>query len=295
MSATRSYRYRIVDVFTQRPLEGNALAVFTDADGLDAVEMQQIARELNLSETTFIFASRKPDCAALVRIFTPNRELPFAGHPTIGTAFVLLDEGRVPGGTQSFSLEEGVGAVPVRIERGTRSVIWLSTPAIADGAIVAAERCAVALGIGVEDLLPCAPQILSAGNPTLFVPVKDPAVVDRARIDSGSVAGLTDDQSTDFCVFVFTPTPRGAYSRMFAPHLGVPEDPATGSSTGPLAAYMMRHRLVPRASGTRFVSEQGVKMLRRSELHVTVLGDSGAEGIEVGGHVVPVGRGELSI
>lgn len=293
MTESRSYAYRIVDVFTSRALEGNALAVFTNANGLEDAQMQRIARELNLSETTFVLPATLPDCVARVRIFTPREELPFAGHPTIGTAFVLQETGIVPAERASFSLEEGVGSVPIRVEPGAQPVIWLRTPAITQGAAVAADRCAAALGIAETELLPIPPRILSAGNPTLFVAVKGESVVDRARIDAAGVQSLTDEVSADFCVFVFAPTRRGAYSRMFAPHLGIAEDPATGSSTGPLAAYMMRHGLIAHAGGTRFVSEQGVKMLRPSELQVAIFGDYGARGIDVGGHVVAVGTGQL--
>src|SRR3954452_20007640 len=109
-------RYRVVDVFTQRALEGNALAVFTDARGVDDVTMQKIAREMNLSETTFVLPATRADCAACVRIFTPSREMMFAGHPTVGTSFVLIDEGIVR--SESFSLEEKVGPVPVRVDEG---------------------------------------------------------------------------------------------------------------------------------------------------------------------------------
>ena len=123
MNPLRSYRYRVVDVFTERPLEGNALAVFPDASGLDDTTMRKIARELNLSETTFLSPATRADCAANVRIFTPTRELPFAGHPTIGTSFVLLDEGAVPKDSERFVLEEKVGPVSIRVEPGERPLI----------------------------------------------------------------------------------------------------------------------------------------------------------------------------
>lgn len=126
----KSYRYRVVDVFTENALEGNPLAVFPDASGLDDNHMQKIAKELNLSETTFVFPARRRGCAALVRVFTPSREMKFAGHPTIGTSFVLLDEGKVREKTEQFVLEERIGPVPIRIEKGKRLLIWLRTPAI---------------------------------------------------------------------------------------------------------------------------------------------------------------------
>jgi trans-2,3-dihydro-3-hydroxyanthranilate isomerase len=284
----RSLRYRVVDVFTENPLEGNPLAVFPDAYPLDDATMQRIARELNLSETTFLFPAARSDCAASVRIFTPNKEMLFAGHPTIGASFVLLDEGLVRKHRGSFLLEEKVGPVPIRVEPGKRPLIWLRTPAIQHGKIFDPALCAEALGLHSNELLEIPPQLLSAGNPTIFVALKDKNSVDRAWLDLGGLRRLKNGDPEPVCVFVFAPAPQGAYSRMFAPEYGVPEDPATGSSTGPLAAFMMRHGLVSSASGTRFVSEQGAKMGRRSLLHVQTHGERGSDGIDVGGYVTPL-------
>jgi trans-2,3-dihydro-3-hydroxyanthranilate isomerase len=288
MALEQEYRYRVVDVFTEHPLEGNALAVFPDASTMDASMMQRIARELNLAETAFVLPPTRSDCAARVRIFTPAKEMLFAGHPTIGTAFVLLDEGLVPGKTGDFMLEENIGPVPVRVETGARPMLWLSTPSIEAGPCYDPALCANVLGLSTKDLLDIAPQRLSAGNPTIFVALRDRLAVDRAWLDLAGMRQLRGSDPELMCVFVFTPTAEGAYSRMFAPEYGVPEDPATGSSTGPLAAFMMRHGLVANSSGTRLVSEQGTKMGRRSFLHVHVRGDGGANGIEVGGHVTPL-------
>jgi trans-2,3-dihydro-3-hydroxyanthranilate isomerase len=138
----REFAYRIVDVFTERALEGNALAVFPEASGIDDETMQRIARELNLAETVFVLPATRADCAAQLRIFTPFREMPFAGHPTIGTAFVLLDEGRVPAGAPSFVLEEKIGPVPVRVEQGLRPMLWLTTPPITQRGESHLVRCA---------------------------------------------------------------------------------------------------------------------------------------------------------
>ena len=287
--------YHVVDVFTQKPLEGNALAVFPDGSGLDDATMQSIAREMNLSETVFVFPATLRDCAARLRIFTPARELIFAGHPTVGASFVLLEEGIVPQGTERFVLQEGVGPVEIRIEAGDRPLIWLTTPTIQDGPVLDRALCAEVLGLNANDLLEIPPQLLSAGNPTIFVAAKDPQIVDRAWLDMGGVKKLKAHYADPFCVFVFTPTPEGAYSRMFAPEYGVSEDPATGSSTGPLAAYMLRHDLVSGAAGTRFVSEQGTKMRRRSFLHVQLQGDRGADGIDVGGYVTPLVRAVMQL
>ncbi len=295
MTAIGCYRYRIVDVFTQNLLEGNSLAVFPQALGLDDSTMQKIARELNLSETTFVLPATRHDCAANVRIFTPTKEMNFAGHPTIGTCFVLLEDGIIPPNGGHFLLEEKIGAVPVRIEKGERPLIWLSTPPIQAGRSYDPAPCARALRLEPRDLLDVAPQLLSAGNPTVFVAVKDKTVVDRAWLDlSGMAAFKTADQEP-LCVFVFAPAPEGAYSRMFAPEYGIQEDPATGSSTGPLARYMMRHGLISQAAGTRFVSEQGTKMGRRSLLHVHIRGKNGIEGIDVGGYVTPVAEAKMKL
>ncbi len=285
------YRYRVVDVFTEQKLEGNPLAVFPEAEGLDAATMQKIAQELNLAETAFILPPTRPDCVARVRIFTPTREMVFAGHPTIGTAWVLMDEGRVEAGTDEFMLDELVGAVPIRVEGAQ---LWLRTPPISWGPEFSPAACAAVAGLTAEDLLPVTPQLVTAGNPNIYVAVRDKEAVDRAMVDSARLLALREGLDP-VCFFVFTPTATGAYSRMFAPEHGVVEDPATGSATGPLAAYMMHHRLAPRHAGTRLVSEQGVKMGRRSLLHIVVRGEAGADGIDVGGGVVPLMRGVLTL
>lgn len=287
--------YHVVDVFTQQPLEGNALAVFPDGSGLDDATMQSIAREMNLSETVFVFPATLPDCTARLRIFTPAREVIFAGHPTVGTSFVLLEEGLVRKGTARFFLQEEVGPVPIRVEAGDRPLIWLTTPRIDDGPMLDRGLCAEALGLHPDDLLEIPPQLLSAGNPTIFVAVKNKETVDRAWLEMAGMKKLKGYYADPDCVFVFAPTPEGAYSRMFAPEYGVSEDPATGSSTGPLAAYMIRHGLVSGAAGTRFISVQGTKMRRRSLLHVQIHGERGADGIDVGGYVTPLVRAVMQL
>ena len=289
------HRYRVVDVFTRNALEGNPLAVFPDASSLDDATMQKIAKEMNLSETTFIVPPTRPNCAVRVRIFTPTREMLFAGHPTVGTAFVLLEEGIVPNGIQRFMLDEKVGPVPIRVEPGDRPLIWLTTPPITWGATFDRADCAAALGLDVGDLLDLAPQVVTAGNPNIYIPLKDKDAVDRAWLDLGGMRTLKGAHDEALCVFVFTPTADGAYSRMFAPEHGVAEDAATGSATGPLAAYMMRHKLVSDRSGTRFFSEQGTKMGRRSILYVDIRGQQGADGIDVGGYVTPLSEATMRL
>src|SRR5882724_6354723 len=147
------YRYRVVDVFTEHALEGNPLAVFPDASDIDEAIMPKIAKELNLSETVFIVPPTRPNCAVRARIFTPTREMLFAGHPTIGASFVLLDEGIVPRGSTQFTLDEKIGPVPIRVEAGRRPLIWLMTPPISFGRTVDPAVCARALGVERDDLL----------------------------------------------------------------------------------------------------------------------------------------------
>jgi trans-2,3-dihydro-3-hydroxyanthranilate isomerase len=275
---TRSYRYQVVDVFTQTPLEGNPLAVFLDAANLDAATMQRIALELNLAETSFIVPSRRSDCLARLRIFTPRKEMEFAGHPTIGSAF-LLSKGR------DFCVEENVGVIPIFVDG---AMLWLRTPPITDGPTLERAIAATLLTLAPADLLDATPQVLSAGNPTLFIAVKDPATVDRAALDTATWKTAQRIYPDQLCVFVFAPTATGAYSRMFAPEFGVVEDPATGSSTGPLALYMKRNGM---AVADGFVSEQGTKMGRRSLLHVRLSGND----IDVGGYVTPIIDAQLHL
>lgn len=306
----RSYEFVQVDVFTDRIFGGNPLAVFPDAMGLSDGEMQAIAQEMNLAETTFILPPTRADCVARVRIFTPGRELPFAGHPTLGTAFVLAQRGLLPpDGTEGrAALEEGVGPVPVRLEGdpAAPSFLWMRTPPATLGP-PREDRGSVAAALGLEetDLLAGAPiQVGATGTPFLLVPLRDRSTVDRAVVNPVRLARISAE-STAVGVFIFaldgpnteaaTPTER-VYARMFAPEAGIVEDPATGSATSPLGAYLVRHGLVLAEDEARIVSEQGTKMGRQSFLHVRVkrLGAE-VEEIEVGGGVVPVLEGVLRL
>jgi trans-2,3-dihydro-3-hydroxyanthranilate isomerase len=285
----KNYRYLLVDVFTQEQFQGNQLAVFPDARGLDDASMQRIAREFNLPEVTFVFPASLPGCVADVRIFTPLKEMLFAGHPTIGTAYVLRSEGLVARSAEEFRLQVKVGPVPVRVD-DSGGILWLKTPPIQWGKTYDAALCAHVLGLNPGDLdARYAPQRLSAGNPTLLVPLQTAELVDRAWLGLDGMQRLRGDDSEPFCVFIFAPTKAGAYSRMFAPEYGIAEDPASGSATGPLGAFMKKHGLV---SSARFVSEQGAKMGRRSLLHVHI---HGPDDIDVGGHVTSVGEGTIRV
>src|ERR1700680_230933 len=182
----------IVDVFTDRALAGNQLAVVLDAGDITPEVMQRVAREMNFSETTFVMAPEQPGHAARVRIFTPGTELPFAGHPTVGTAWVLSTEGLVPGGGLEFTLEEGVGPVPVRGERSANGLtIWMTHPPLTFGDVIAdRSHIAAALGVDESDLVADVPvQAASTGNKFLYVALKDAAAVDRAVSDRARLAG----------------------------------------------------------------------------------------------------------
>ncbi len=287
---------RIVDVFTETALAGNQLAVVLDGRGLPGELMQRIAREMNFSETTFILPPDDPKHAAKVRIFSPVVEMPFAGHPTIGTAWVLADEGMVPGGALEFTLEENVGPVSVRgVHHGGRLTFWMTHPALTYGRTV--ERAEVAAAIGVEEAhfvpdVQC--QVVSTGNPLLFAALREPAAVDHAVSDAARLATVLDGDA--FGVFLFAPAGRNRlYSRMFS--IAIPEDPATGSGSGPLGAFAVKCGLVERAAKVSIVSEQGTKMGRQSFLHIELeyreFSDTPAR-IEVGGSVMPVLSGTLS-
>jgi trans-2,3-dihydro-3-hydroxyanthranilate isomerase len=289
-------QYDVVDVFTKTALEGNPLAVFLDGSQIDAGLMQRIAKELNLAETVFLMPPTRAGCDIRVRIFTPVQEMRFAGHPTIGASYVARTRGLVDAGAPQFVLEEQVGPVPVRVESQSDPLLWLRTPPIAKGSRFDASACAQAVGLDASDVLDVPCEIWSAGNPNLYIAVRDSNAVDRAQADANALRALYANERERICTFVFAPTPNGAYSRMFAPNLGVPEDPATGSATGPLAAFMLEYDLAPATNdGARFVSEQGVKMGRRSELHIRLDGDRGSNGIEVGGYVAPLTRAEMTL
>jgi trans-2,3-dihydro-3-hydroxyanthranilate isomerase len=296
-----------VDVFAERVFGGNPLAVVFEAEGLADPEMQGIAREMNCSETTFLLAPTRSDCAARMRIFTPAREIPFAGHPTIGTAWVLATEKLLPAGTTRFNLEEGIGPVEVTLEGDPArpSFLWMRHPEAKFGPELP-DRAgfARALGLAEADLLTGHPVCTgSTGNAFLYIPLNDRAAVDRARLDVPALLAA-QGEGPNLGVFIFAPDPPGArpgaatvYSRMFAPHTsGIPEDPATGSASGPLGAYLVERGLVAPAATVDIVSEQGTRIGRPSFLHIRV-GTSGGRvvGIEVGGRVVPVIDGRLRI
>ena len=285
---------RVVDVFTEKALAGNQLAVVLDGRDMPADLMQKIAREMNFSETTFILPPDDPSHAARVRIFTPAQELPFAGHPTIGTAWVLLNEGVVD--SLGFVLEEGSGPVPVRGARENGRVkFWMTHPALKFGQVFPHARVASALGIDESEIVPDVPaQVATTGLPFMFVALRSVSAVDAALSDRARLSKLLRGKVQGVYLFAAN-GPGRLYSRMFGPDS--PEDPATGSAAGPLGAFAVRYGLVARAPQVSIVSEQGTKMGRQSFLHISLTYDDGGEipsRIEVGGSVMPVLSGTLS-
>jgi trans-2,3-dihydro-3-hydroxyanthranilate isomerase len=284
---------RIVDVFTEKPLAGNQLAVVLNGEQISDPVMQLIAREMNFSETVFVLPPRDPNHAARLRIFTPDRELPFAGHPTIGTAWTLWHEGLVRGDALEFTLEEGVGPVPVRgVKDGDRVRFWMTHPRLELGDVtVDRQGFASSLGLTADDLVPDAPiQFASTGVPFLYAALRSPEAVDRAR-PAAVAAGLA--------VFIFAATGENRlYSRMFAGDSdGAHEDSATGSASGPLGAFAVRCGLAARRQKVSLLSEQGTKMGRQSFLHIELTYGHDPDipvRIEVGGAVCPVVSGTLS-
>lgn len=224
------------------------------------------------------------------------KELDFAGHPTIGSAHLLHALHRV---TSSFSIQENVGAVPIELERiGDDAVrFWLTTPEIRFAETLPAALCAQLLSLQVDDFGDAPPQFVTAGSPLLFVQLKTKAAVDRAELQTNvlpQALGSVNSGGT----FIFAPNPApdrpyDVYSRMFAPQIGIAEDPATGGATGPLAAYMLANGVLPQDRALDFVSEQGVKMNRRSLLHVRVRPNGAAPAIQIGGSCVIVAQGEF--
>jgi trans-2,3-dihydro-3-hydroxyanthranilate isomerase len=302
----REYRFIQVDVFTDVPFGGNPLAVFPDAESLTTADMQQLAREMNLSETTFVLPPHAPEADFKVRIFTPAKEIPFAGHPVVGTHWVLahLDRVDLHQPVTQVLFELGVGVLPgdlhVVEDAVERVVMTQDRPAfhaiLEDLSDLAAGLNVPAEAI-VETDLPV--QVVSTGIPQMMVPVRSLAEVQGLAADELNVAALNRAcraVGTE-CVMVFTlETERPeatVHVRMFAPLLGVSEDPATGSANGALGAYLVHHQAIPISEPrAHIVSEQGAELNRPSTLYVEVDHRGGEPTtVRVGGRVTPVIEG----
>lgn len=303
--------YHTLDVFTDRVFGGNPLAVFPDGRGLSAERMQAIARELNLSETVFVLPAESPSATRRVRIFTPGAEVPFAGHPTVGTAFFLVASRAITVAVDAVTvvLEEGVGPVPVEVAlRSGRPVAARLTAAVApteeavdlDAGDLARTISLDAGDIGAE--VPGVPGTLepvfaSAGLPFLTVPVRSVKAAERATLDQGALRQLLGPDAPSRMVYVIASGGHGEdvnlHVRMFAPEIGVPEDPATGSAAAALGGYLGRRA----GNGSHsWLVEQGLEMGRPSLLRVEADVHAGAvTAIRVGGSAVLVARATMEI
>ncbi|QMU30973.1 PhzF family phenazine biosynthesis protein [Adhaeribacter radiodurans] len=295
--------YYLADVFTDEVFGGNQLAVFPDGQEVPEHLMQRIAKELNLSETTFVLPPENPQNDIKLRIFTPGKELPMAGHPTIGTAYVLLQQKLLSAeGRNRLIFEEGVGDIPIVFEQNGQDLglITMSQPLPEFGQTVTnAQVLADLLSVDVADIVTEQPaQVVSCGVPYLYVPLKSMAAVKKARLRTEVLENQLRYINTD-SIFLFSlETEQAAHTvhgRMFAPAFGIPEDPATGSACGPLGCYLVHHGLVPTETDTtevKIICEQGFEMGRPSLLYITIGHENDTiTGVKVGGKSVLVGEG----
>lgn len=299
----REHRYHLLDVFTTRLFGGNQLAVFADARDVRPEDMSRIARELNLSETVFVLPPESPGATRRVRIFTPGGELPFAGHPTVGCACLLATLGVVAleNGAGEIVLEEGVGNVPVRLRAGAPGEPMFAQLAAAQRPEIrkpsmGRDDLVAMLSLAGEDVLDGAAAV-SCGVPFLFVPLRDRAAVARARLNLPVWERLAAPSwSPPVFIYALDPELPGSHvrARMFAPEMGIAEDPATGSAATGLAAL-----LALRAGGDgvhRWRVEQGFEMGRPSILELEAVVEGGeVTSARVGGHAVLVGEGVLRL
>lgn len=298
-----AHRFLLVDVFTESAFSGNQLAVFCDVDGISPARMQTFARELNFSETVFLLPPEDEANTARLRIFTPEAEVPFAGHPVIGSAFALEQHREDLRTDEDLRFEVEAGVIQVRRHRAEngrllQAVMNQQRPTFLTES-AGADEVAAALGIEASEILitglPC--QVVSTGLPFHIVPVGSLAAMGRLQPNPARMLRLGEKLGvTDICAFSFeTMAPDATvHARMFAPSYGIPEDPATGSAAGCIGSYVVKHRAVPRASLSRLVVEQGMEMGRPARLYVEVHSDKDRIcSVLVGGSAVIVGEGQL--
>jgi trans-2,3-dihydro-3-hydroxyanthranilate isomerase len=289
--------FSIVDVFAEEKYAGNELAVVRQAESFSDAEMQKIAREMNFSETTFILKDEAARGGFDVRIFTPQSEMPFAGHPTLGTAFVIQQEIlRQPAGEVVLNLR--VGPIPVTFTyRGQDpDILWMKQIPPRFGQTIKPEQAAQVLGLKPADLDSRFPvQSVSTGVPFFIVPLKALEALRRSRVNPRKLFALINrTEAKAFLLFCpETTSPRNNLQvRVFADALGVPEDPATGSANGCLAGYLVKHRYFG-GGAVDIRVEQGYEVGRPSLLLLKAAEEAGDVSVSVGGRVIPVARGEL--
>ncbi|MBI3433248.1 MAG: PhzF family phenazine biosynthesis protein [Hydrogenophilales bacterium] len=292
-----TYPFHIVDVFAEQPYSGNQLAVVTGAEALSSETMQQIAAEMNFSETTFVGSVPEGDGGHRVRIFTPAREIAFAGHPILGTAWVIRQHlARDTSGPLRLNL--AVGQVPVTFERSAEGVetAWFQAPPVTPGATCAREPIAAALGISPEDIETGSPvQQMTAGISAMIVPLRSLDALRRCKLDLDVFAPLAA-QGFPPLVYLFcrqTHLPRNDLCvRFFFEAHGVREDPATGNGAAFLGAYLLAHRVFPESRLSLRI-EQGHEMNRPSLVMLRAQSIAGSREVSVGGQVIPIIKGEL--
>ena len=279
--------FRLVDVFTERPFAGNQLCVVPETPaGATTEQMQAIAQEIGFSETTFVTAAGGDRYA--MRIFTPTEELPFAGHPTLGTAFVLASEGTIePNAIQTTT----VGEVPVDVDLANGFVWMRQRPPEFRKVFDDRPAVAEAIGLAAADLGDLPPQVVSTGLAPLLVHIRDEATLRRADRDPRLIPELARRAGSE-CLYLFAIRGDGdVMARMFDPFFGIGEDPATGSAAGPLGAFLARHALAGLPG--RAVVAQGELVSRPSFLHLDVRTEGESFEVGVGGGVCRVGEGSF--
>lgn len=284
--------FHIVDVFAEQPYSGNQLAVVLDADGLSDEAMQQIAAETNYSETTFVSSAQQSDGGFAVRIFTPSHELAFAGHPILGTAWIVRHHIPSAGGA-TVRLNTGAGPIRVDFEQ---DLVWFAAPPMSLGAVCRREQMAAALGISPTDIETKGPiQQVSAGTSAVIVPLASLDALHRSCLDLAAFAFLAAEGFPPL-IYLFcreTRDPANQLSaRFFFESHGVREDPATGNGAAFLGAYLLEHRLLPGDSLSLRI-EQGYEMRRPSLILLRAETVNRTRKISVGGKVIPVVQGEL--
>lgn len=302
--AERFFDFWRVDVFTDTPLTGNPLAVFPRATGLSEAEMQAITREMNLSETTFILPATNPSANYRLRIFTPARELPFAGHPSIGSAYVAALEGLIgrPDGASVIYTELEIGVLPLQIlvEGGqVRKIIMTQGEPALGATLGRVAELAKALRIPARDIggKGLRPRLASTGTWSLQVPLRSMDAVRRVEPDLRALGRFLSTLGPDVDCYVFALEAERpdahVHARMFSPGAGFVEDPATGSAAGACGAYLAASGRLPAAT---FVIEQGIeiKHASRIEVSVEIEGDV-PKVVRVGGSVTPLIRGSLRL
>ena len=299
-------RYLHYDVFTDRRFEGNQLAVFHDARGLSPAQMQTITKEMNFSECTYVLPAETPGTDVRMRIFTPGRELPMAGHPTIGSTFALAELGVIAKGRERFVFGLGVGPTAVELSwEGDRLAFAWMDQGLPRFQSPISPADAIVRSVGLDPTAVAATRLpveeVSCGNAFLIVPVATRAAIDAADPDIAAMRRLESSfpgGHVGVLMFSTETIDPGvmAYSRMFAPSAGVAEDPATGSAAGPLGSYLVRHGLVDAARAHDMVNLQGVAMGRPSRLHMRIAGTRDAiTRVQVGGKAVRVGEGTIDL